>query len=485
MRKRGWNVRKSLAGLLRDIGTASVIVVGDVILDEYIIGDSDRISPEAPEPIITEQERKYVLGGAANVAVNITALGANAHIFGVIGDDTEGDAFRSLLIGAGVDDSGIFTVENRPTTRKTRLIARGNQVLRVDRETTKLIDEKLQAAFLDKILALSEDVVVVSDYAKGVVTPALIRALIASKKKVVVDPKSFDFGIYAGAFLITPNLIEISKSAGTRRLPPETIENVCRKLIDKHNIANILVTLGPEGMLLIENEAPAVHIHARAREVYDVTGAGDTVIAAVSASAAAGIPLSDSCFIANIAAGIVVGKHFTAITSPEEIIEYAFGQSATGKIVTNETLGDRIAELKKEGRNIVFTNGCFDLLHMGHITYLNEARELGDILVVGINSDSSVRALKGEQRPIIPEQERSHMLAALECVDYVILFDEDTPLNLIKDIQPDILVKGADYTKEEVVGHEVVESYGGSVVLFPLVENMSTSSLINRIKESH
>ena len=237
-------------------------------------------------------------------------------------------------------------------------------------------------------------------------------------------------------------------------------------------------------MLLIENETPAVHIHARAREVYDVTGAGDTVIAAVSASAAAGLPLSDSCYIANIAAGIVVGKHFTAITSPEEIIDYAFGQSATGKIVTNETLGARIAELKKEGRKIVFTNGCFDLLHIGHITYLNEARELGDILVVGINSDSSVHTLKGEQRPIIPEQERSHLLAALECVDYVILFDEDTPLNLIKDIRPDILVKGADYTKEEVVGHDVVESYGGSVVLFPLVENMSTSSLINRIKES-
>ena len=478
-------MRNRLAGLLKKISAAPVVVVGDVMLDEYIIGDSDRVSPEAPEPIIAEQERRYVPGGAANVAVNIVSLGAHARLFGVVGDDSDSARFRSTLTAAGVDDSGILTDVSRPTTRKTRLIARGSQVLRVDREIVKPVAKSIEEQFLQAIIPAPENVIVISDYAKGVITPRLVRKLIASGKRVIIDPKSFDFGTYSGSFLLTPNLMEISSSAGVRRLPFETIENVCRKLIDNHAIANILVTLGPEGMLLIEKDAPALHIHTRAREVYDVTGAGDTVIAAVSASLAAGISLPDACYIANIAAGVVVGKHFTATTSPEEIMDYAFGPTSADKIVTPDVLLDRIAELRKAGSSIVFTNGCFDLLHMGHITYLNEARGLGDVLVVGVNTDQSVRKLKGEQRPIISEQERSHILAALECVDFVILFDEDTPLDLIRAISPDILVKGADYTKEQVVGYDIVESYGGSVELLPLVENMSTSALINRIKEQH
>lgn len=478
-------MRKSLSGLLKEIGTASVVVVGDVMLDEYIIGDSDRISPEAPEPIITELERRYIPGGAANVAVNIVSFGARARLFGVVGDDSDGARFRANLTAAGVDDSGILTDNNRPTTRKTRLIARGNQVLRVDRETVKPITSPIEEQLLKAIVSAPEEVIVVSDYAKGVITPRLVRQLTASGKRVIVDPKSFDFETYGGSYLLTPNLMEISNSAGVRRLPFETIEKVCRKLIDKHTIANILVTLGPEGMLLIEKDSPAQHIYTKTREVYDVTGAGDTVIAAISAALAAGISLPDACYVANIAAGVVVGKHFTATATPEEIMNYAFGPISTVKIVSHDVLLNRIAELRKSGSSIVFTNGCFDLLHMGHITYLNEARGLGDVLVVGVNTDRSVRALKGEQRPIIPEQERSHILAALESVDFVILFDEDTPLELIQALRPDILVKGADYTKEQVVGLDIVESYGGSVVLLPLVENMSTSALINRIKEQH
>ncbi|MFC1608442.1 D-glycero-beta-D-manno-heptose 1-phosphate adenylyltransferase [Candidatus Latescibacterota bacterium] len=478
-------MRKRLANILEDVTTASVIVVGDIMLDEYIIGDSDRISPEAPEPIITEQERRYVPGGAANVALNITALGAQVRLSGVIGDDHDGTMLRSVITESGVDDSGILTVLGYPTTRKTRLIARGNQVLRVDRESTTPVDGSIEKDILERITSLPEKVVIVSDYAKGIITPGLIAGLTKSGKKVVVDPKSPNFSLYRGAYLVTPNLAELSRSAGVQSLPFDDVEKAGRDLIQSCGIENLLVTLGPEGMLLIERDAPAHHIHSRAREVYDVTGAGDTVIATVASAIAADVPLLDACDVANIAAGIVVGKHFTAATTPEEIMEYAFGPSASGKIVTLKTLLSRIDELKKAGSTIVFTNGCFDLLHMGHITYLNDARGLGDALIVGINTDRSVRELKGDQRPIIPEQERSHMLAALENVDYVILFDEDTPHDLISAIKPDILVKGADYTKEKVVGHDIVESYGGTVALIPLVENMSTSALINRIKERH
>ncbi len=349
----------------------------------------------------------------------------------------------------------------------------------------KPVAQTLEEQFLRAIIPAPENVIVISDYAKGVITPHLVKKIIASGKRIIVDPKSFDFGTYGGSYLLTPNLMEISSSAGVRRLPFDTIENVCRKLIDKHAIANILVTLGPGGMLLIEKDAPALHIHNKAREVYDVTGAGDTVIAVVSAALAADISLPDACHVANIAAGIVVGKHFTATAKPEEIMNYAFGPISTDKIVSQDVLLSHIAAQRKAGKSIVFTNGCFDLLHMGHITYLNEARALGDLLVVGVNTDRSVRALKGEQRPIIPELERSHILAALESVDFVILFDENTPLELIQALRPDILVKGADYTKEQVVGLDIVESYGGSVVLLPLVENMSTSALINRIKEQY
>jgi len=476
-------VRIRLARLLDDISSASVAVVGDIMLDEYIIGDTDRISPEAPEPIITERERRYVPGGAANVAVNITTLGAHASLFSISGDDDDGATFRSMLKTSGVDDSGIIAVSGRPTTRKTRLIARGNQVLRVDRETTAPVEKPLEQHLIERILSISPDVVVISDYAKGVVTASLVRSLTEAGCRIIVDPKTSDFGKYSGAYLITPNLHELTQATGVDHLSSEDMKTVSSELMKRYNLAHILVTLGSEGMALYSNNSSPFHIHSRAREVYDVTGAGDTVTATVSASVAAGIPLADACYVANIAAGIVVGKRQTATASPEEIVEYAFGVSASDKIVTVDILQKRIEELKKEGNKIVFTNGCFDLLHLGHITYLNEARSLGDILVVGINTDRSVRALKGAKRPIIPEEERSHVIAALECVDFVILFDEDTPLQLIKDIRPDVLVKGADYTKEAVVGYDIVESYGGTVALLPLVGNASTTSIINRIKE--
>jgi len=476
-------VRERLARLLDEIASSSVIVVGDVMLDEYIIGDSERISPEAPEPIIMEHKRRYVPGGAANVAVNITALGAKVHLFGIVGDDSEGEIFRKTLLDSEVSDSGIFYVKGRPTTRKTRMIARENQVLRVDRETSEDIKTPIEDQIVEKILQLPEKVIIVSDYAKGTITRSMVKRLTDSKRCVIVDPKSSDLTKYSNSYLVTPNLSELSKATGNDKLSPGEIEEPTRKIMDDFNISNMLVTFGPDGMALIEKNKPIIHIHARTMEVYDVTGAGDTVIASIASAIAGGASLADACYVANFAAGIVVGKHQTATTTPEEITAYAFGPSASDKIVNMETLLERLEELKKSGKRVVFTNGCFDLLHVGHISYLIDARGLGDILVVGMNTDSSVRSLKGENRPIIPEQERSHLIAALECVDYVIMFNDDTPLDLIKKIRPDYLVKGADYLKEEVVGFDFVESYGGKVILLPLIDNISTSNIINKIKE--
>ncbi|MFA6470930.1 MAG: D-glycero-beta-D-manno-heptose 1-phosphate adenylyltransferase, partial [Candidatus Latescibacterota bacterium] len=325
--------------------------------------------------------------------------------------------------------------------------------------------------------------IIVSDYAKGVVTEGFVEKLTRNGKRVIVDPKSADFGKYASSFLITPNLPELFSVSGSHDSSPDCIEKSCRSLMDRFGIENMLVTLGADGMALIERGKPMNHIHTRAREVYDVTGAGDTVIATMASAVAAGAALIDACHTANIAAGIVVGKRQTATATPEEIMTYAYGQTVSEKIVDRAALISRVEELKKNGMKIVFTNGCFDLLHIGHITYLNEARGLGDVLIVGLNTDRSIRALKGNSRPIIPEEERSHVLAALESVGYVILFDEDTPLELIRDIRPDVLVKGSDYSKDQVVGHEIVESYGGIVALIPLVDNASTSDIINRIRE--
>ncbi len=476
-------MRNRLKSLLAGIESASAAVVGDIILDEYIIGDSDRISPEAPEPIILEQARTYKPGGAANVAVNIASLGAEAHLFGVVGDDTDGNIVRETLAELGLGTNGLIAEKGRPTCRKTRMIARGNQVLRVDRETKHHVDHDIEQQITASIAALDADIVIVSDYAKGMISARLVTALAEAGKKVIVDPKSADFSKYRGAYLVTPNLPELSAAAGVGTLTAADVESPARYIMAASGIENMLVTCGPDGMILIEKDKPPQHVHAKTREVYDVTGAGDTVIATVAAAVSGGAELADACYVANIAAGIVVGKHQTAVTTPTEIMDYAFGPSSADKIVGLLALLGIVKELKNAGKKIVFTNGCFDLIHVGHITYLNEARGLGDILIVGLNTDRSVRALKGPTRPILPEQERSHILAALECIDYVVLFDEDTPFDLIGAVRPDVLAKGADYTTEEVVGHDIIESYGGKVVLLPLLENMSTTNIIRTIRE--
>lgn len=477
-------MHKRLAGILDSFRNARVAVIGDIMLDEYIIGDTDRISPESPVPVIREERRSCVPGGASNVAVNIHALGADVTLLGVVGADADGDKLIAELNARGIGTGSIYRTQNRPTTRKTRLIARGSQMLRVDNETTEPIDEDTAKRLSTLIEEADADVIVVSDYAKGVVTPDLMSRLTSLSGRIVVDPKSPDFGLYRSCYVIKPNHREILQATGLTNPDADELEVGCRSLMEAHDVAALLVTMGPQGMVLYERGRPPYHIKSRAREVYDVTGAGDTVAAVMAGALSAGVSLQDSCEIANMAAGLVVGKRQTATVTCREILEYAFGVTASEKIIPLPELLDRIEDIRKDGLKIVFTNGCFDLLHVGHISYLNEARRLGDVLIVGLNTDRSIRALKGPSRPIIPEEERSHVLAALESVNYVVLFDEDTPVNLIEKIRPDILVKGADYTREEVVGYDIVESYGGQVKLIELTGGASTSAIIERIRNS-
>jgi D-beta-D-heptose 7-phosphate kinase/D-beta-D-heptose 1-phosphate adenosyltransferase len=462
--------------------SAVVAVVGDIMLDEYIIGETSRISPEAPEPIITEYSREYVPGGAANVAVNINALGAHARLYGIVGDDADSRMLRKALAEKGVSDEWLIEMDGRPTTRKTRMISRGNQVLRVDHEVTENLDERTAQTITAKIIADNPDIIVISDYAKGMITPDLVSLLVDSEILVLVDPKSKDFAKYHGAFVLTPNHSEFLGAAGINDDSIDTIGGHAQRMMNDAEIDNLLVTLGPRGMMLIEGDGKLTHIHSAAREVYDVTGAGDTVIGSMACSLAAGASLEDASRLANSAAGVVVGKHKTAVAKPHEILAASFGIPVSMKIMERSEMRERAEELKKKGKTIVFTNGCFDLLHIGHITYLNMARALGDLLIVGLNTDRSVQVNKGEGRPIISEIERSRVLAALESVDYVVLFDEETPFDIIDEIKPDILVKGADYEGRLVVGRDIVEASGGRVELLPFIEGNSTSSIIEKIK---
>ena len=477
-------MHKRLAGILDSFRNARVAVIGDIMLDEYIIGDTDRISPESPVPVIREELRACVPGGASNVAVNIRALGVEVTLVGVVGMDADGDKLMAELDKRGIASSGILRIKDRPTSRKTRLIARGSQMLRVDNETTEPIDQEIENELTALIGDANADVIVVSDYAKGVITDGLMTALTGLPGKIVVDPKSPDFSLYRSCDVIKPNHREILQATGLTDPSDDELEAGCRSLMEMHNVTALLVTMGPQGMVLYEKGRPSYHIKSRAREVYDVTGAGDTVAAVLASALSAGVSLTDSCEIANMAAGLVVGKRQTATVTCREILDYAFGSTSSEKIMPLERLLKRLVDIRKDGKKIVFTNGCFDLLHVGHISYLNDARRLGDILIVGLNTDRSIRALKGPSRPIIPEEERSHVLAALESVNYIVLFDEETPKDLIEKIRPDILVKGADYTREEVVGYDIVESYGGEVKLIPLTGGASTSAIIERIRNS-
>ena len=477
--------------LLDRIAGRRVLVVGDVMVDEFLWGEIERISPEAPVPVLDERTRRTALGGAGNVVANLVALGCRVGIGSVVGDDPSGRDLRAALTGLGVDDHALVTDSERPTPVKTRVIARHQQLVRIDREERRPVPEWAEAKLLEAVEGCLSGcgAVVLSDYGKGVVTDSLIAGITRLAHRagvpVVGDPKGRDYGRYRGVTLLTPNRKEAAEATGLPLDSAEEVEAAGARLMEIVGSEAMVVTLSEEGIALFRRYAPPLMLPTRAREVFDVTGAGDTVIATLAAGLAAGAGLAAAAELANMAAGVVVGKVGTAAATAEEIRAFAGAStdSAASKICSAEEAVRIATALRADGRRVVFTNGCFDLLHVGHIRYLQRARALGDCLILGLNSDASVRRLKGEKRPLIGEQDRAHVLAALACVDHVVLFDDDTPLELIRAIRPDVLVKGGDYTREGVVGHEIVEEGGGRVELIPVVEGASTSRIVERIAE--
>lgn len=472
---------------LNNIEKKNVLVIGDVMLDTYFTGDVSRISPEAPVPVFRKRKERSVLGGAANVAANLIAAGQNVSMMAIVGNDEPADKLKRIFNRQGVDTSLIISL-NRNTTEKTRFLASNNQqVLRLDVEDTTLLSAK-ECEELLKLLdeKIDEfDLILLSDYLKGLLTFEFTQGIIQRAKKkgipVIIDVKDPKIDKYKDAYLIKPNLKELQDLTGNRIESDEEIIIASQKLKEICHTQYILTTCGARGMVLVGEDEP-YFIESVGREVFDVTGAGDTTIAYLAACMMNGFEMKDAVNIANYAAGIQVSKVGTSSVYWKEIRDYLASEedAITHKILT----GKAIETFREDNRDkkIVFTNGCFDILHIGHLRYMQEAARLGDILVIGLNSDSSVRKLKGSERPINNQDDRAELLSALEFVDYVIIFDEDTPYNLIRKIQPDILVKGGDYNTDNVVGRDIVEARGGSLKLLPFIEGKSTTSIINKIK---
>ncbi len=475
--------------LLREIGSPRILVVGDVILDIYIRGKVRRISPEAPIPVFEGGERIYRLGGAGNVAANLRALGAVTTLAGCVGADPEGERILSLLGELGVNTAGLVRTRRRPSTRKTRFLSRDHQLLRWDEEETRPLEGET-AEKIEEWLRAGEgpsfDAVVLSDYGKGILTGGVIAAAVEKARRLgiplVVDPKGRDFRRYRGATHITPNQLETETATGIPLDTPEAVEKAADRLLREVGLQAAVITLGKEGIFFKTREGGKGRLPARARAVYDVTGAGDTVVSVLTFCLGAGVKLASALKICNVAAGIVVGKLGAVPVSREEILrEIGLGRDS-GKILDLDLLKGRLAAARERGEKVVFTNGCFDILHAGHVRFLREARSQGDLLVVGVNDDASVQRLKGKGRPVHPLRDRLEVLAALEDVDYLVSFSEDTPERLIREITPDVLVKGEDWRDKGVVGREWVESHGGKVVLLPLYPGRSTTAALERLK---
>jgi len=482
-----------VAKYLSELGGATVLCIGDLMLDTYVYGEVTRVSPEAPALVIAVKREDVVIGGAGNVAHNIASLGARCVCVGVVGDDDAGRTLeKALAAQAGLIESCLVVDPSRPTTRKMRFVSEhfSTHLLRADWELAKPVSPKVEKDVIAFALAALPRVgaVILSDYIKGVLTPGVIRAVMIEAEKlgkpVVVDPKGTDFSIYRGATMITPNRKELSDStrspAGTER----EIASAAATLIEIVDGKAVLVTQSEDGMTLVVRGFPPVHVPAYPVRVLDVSGAGDTVVATLAVMLALDADYEEAMRAANAAASVVVGKRGTATISAAELrdrILPAATLTSEHKIVPDaKALVRRLAAWRAEGLRIGFTNGCFDLLHPGHIKVLNGARAACDRLVVGLNSDGSVRRLKGEGRPVQDQNARSEVLAALEAVDLVVVFDEDTPLELIKRVRPKVLVKGADYSVDQVVGHDVVEAEGGEVVLIDILPGYSTTRLVGR-----
>jgi D-beta-D-heptose 7-phosphate kinase / D-beta-D-heptose 1-phosphate adenosyltransferase len=478
------NLREIIALVESGWRQAPVLVVGDVMLDKYIWGEVERISPEAPVPIVRTALQYEKPGGAANVAMNLAGLGACVTVCGFAGDDPEQQRLESLLAEAGVEP--LLTAVTGTTTTKLRVLSGNQQMMRLDTEAPQSHSAADNEELLKRALAILPNaaVLVLSDYAKGVLTEEVCRALISQARRldipVLVDPKTRSFARYRGASTICPNRKELAEATGEPSADLDRLLVAGRAMLPSLQVESMAVTLGEKGIAVLRPEScrrfPAV-----VRQVYDVSGAGDTVIAVLALAMACGVEIETAAQVANLAAGIVVSKVGTVPIQRAELLgalSQDTGLHLEEKVLPLERLLGRVAAWRSAGERVVFTNGCFDILHIGHVTLLEQARCKGDRLIVGLNSDSSVRRVKGPPRPVVGEGERAKILAALSAVDAVVLFDENTPLKLIEAIRPDVLVKGGDYTEENVVGAREVRAWGGRVELIPLVEGVSTTRLL-------
>lgn len=485
--------RSRLIPLVENIENARVLVVGDAMLDRFVSGEVKRISPEAPIPVLRVTSETRMPGGAGNVVRNLAALGARVTFVAVTGDDTAGRELAEALSADPLVESALKTDPARATTIKVRYVAGNQQMLRADWEADAAISAETAAAALK---AATDDIasygaVVLSDYDKGVLADGRAEAVIEAARKagvpVVVDPKGDGYERYTGADLITPNRKELEQAAKSPAPDTDAICAAAGRLIAAHGLGGILVTRSADGMTLVPKSGEPHHLAAESREVFDVSGAGDTVVAALAAMIASGADLRDAACVANTAAGIVVAKVGTAACHASELIAALHHKDlsdAEAKVLTDTQALERIARWRRQGLKVGFTNGCFDLLHPGHVSLLHQARAACDRLIVGLNSDASVRQLKGEDRPVQNEAARSTVLASLSSVDLVVIFGEETPLELIDTLRPDVLVKGADYTVEQVVGAELVQGWGGEVVLADLKDGFSTTATIERLNSN-
>lgn len=484
--------------LLKSMTQAKALVVGDIMLDRFVYGEVNRISPEAPVPVLAAKRENRMLGGAGNVVANLRGLGVQTHLLGLIGAEQEGQLVRQMLKDVGADDSGLVVAHDRPTIIKMRFIAGSQQLLRTDYEEIKPLTADLESALLTKAEKLIQDcgVLVLSDYGKGVLNGALVGKLIAlakaHKKPVLVDPKGKDYSRYRGASLVTPNKKELSEAAGFDVKGDDAIVQAAQTLMKDHGIEAILATRAEEGMTIVQASG-ATHIRSKAVEVFDVSGAGDTVVATMAGALASGASLEDAANLANTAGGIVVTRVGTAAIKVDDFAAAKTADTAqdtTRQAFVFKDLNEAIAQVqrwKDKGLKVGFTNGCFDILHAGHVNYMNSARVQCDKLVVGINYDVSVRLLKGPTRPVNDEMARATVLGGLGSVDMVVFFgaaktgEDNTASPLVSALKPDVYFKGADYTIDRIPEAKIVQSYGGEVFLVPLTEGHSTTSTIAKI----
>jgi D-beta-D-heptose 7-phosphate kinase/D-beta-D-heptose 1-phosphate adenosyltransferase len=489
-----------LIELVERLPRSRVLLVGDVMMDRYLYGDVERISPEAPVPVLHFQREELRLGGAGNVANNLLALNAAVSVVAVVGNDETGRLVRKHLADGGASVDGLIEVGDRPTVTKMRLVGSAQHrhaqtMLRLDYEERGAISEETAGEVVRRVEAALDagaEVLCVEDYNKGLLTPGVCKQVIAAARKrnvpVVIDPAVIsDYSRYAGATAIKLNRVETQKATGLAVETPEQWQAAAERLLQLLDLEAAIITLDRNGSYLATKDGQRRWLKTQARQVFDVTGAGDMVHAMITVARAAGATWSEAVALANVAAGLEVERFGCVPIRPDEIIQELLVEAHehVGKERTLEQLLPELALHRAAGRRIVFTNGCFDLIHLGHVKYFRFAKAQGDLLVVGVNTDQSIRRLKGSKRPIIGEQDRVAVLEELESIDYLVRFNDDTPMRLIEQIKPDVLVKGADYKKEQVVGWDVVEAAGGKVALAPLVDGRSTSAVIQRIFEAY